>query len=106
MPHDSHIILVTKPSTVDRSLDDGVTVWITTSSRFLVLMRRSQLKTRMMTTNRIDKIHVFQQPLSTSSVMDHKHRSFARIEAIHIFHKSGKLRFQFGAELPTGLGIV
>ena len=38
MIHDSNIILVTKPSDVDNSLDDGVAVWITTTiSRLLVL---------------------------------------------------------------------
>lgn len=42
MIHDSDIILVTKPSGVDRSLDDGVAVWVTASSRFLALLRWSQ----------------------------------------------------------------
>ncbi len=41
MIHDSDIILVTKPSSVNRSLDDGVAVWVTTSSGSL-LIRRSQ----------------------------------------------------------------
>ena len=67
-----------------------------------------RLKTWMMTTNRIDKIHVCQQLLSTSSVMDYASRSLGRIEVIHIFHKSGNLGFQFGGKSPTGacdLGI-
>ena len=44
MIHDSDIILVTKPSSINRSLDDRVAVWITASSRFLVLVKRSRLK--------------------------------------------------------------
>ena len=59
----------------------------------------------MVTTNRVDKIHISQQLLSTSRVMDHTISSLARIEVLHVFHKSGELRFRFGAELPTGLEI-
>jgi hypothetical protein len=59
----------------------------------------------MTTTNRIDIIHVAQQLLRTSSVVDCACRSFACIEVIHVFHEGGKLGFQFSAKLPTGLGI-
>ena len=43
MIHDADIINVTKPGSVDHSLDDGVMVWITASSRFLVSMRRDEV---------------------------------------------------------------
>ena len=62
-----------------------------------------RLMTRMITTNRVDKIHVSQQLSRPCGVMDHTRRSFARIEVIHIFHKSDNLGFQFGAKLPMGL---
>ena len=35
MIYHSNIILVTKPSVVNYSLNDGVAVWVTTSSMFL-----------------------------------------------------------------------
>ena len=39
MIHDSHIILVAKPSDIDRLLDDRMAVWITTfSAIFNVLL--------------------------------------------------------------------
>ena len=62
-----------------------------------------RLMTRMITTNRVDKIHVSQQLLSPCGVMGYTSRSLARIEVIHIFHMSDKLGFQFGAKLPKGL---
>ena len=62
-----------------------------------------RLMTRMITTNRVDKIHVSQQLLSPCGVMDYTSRTLARIEVIHIFHKSDKLGFQFSAKLSAGL---
>ena len=53
--------------------------------------------------NRINKIHISQQLLSTFGVVLDSSRSFARIEVIHMFHKNDNHGFQFSAKLPTGL---
>ena len=44
MIHDPDIILITKPSIVDNSLNDGVAVWIMTSSRFLIMKSGSLIE--------------------------------------------------------------
>ena len=53
----------------------------------------------MTLTNRIDKIHVLQQHLSTSSVVTYASISVARLEAIHVFHKRRNLGLHFSAQL-------
>ena len=59
--------------------------------------------TRMIATNRVDKIHISQQLSSPCGVIDYTSRSLACIEVIHIFHKSDNLGFQFGSNLSKGL---
>jgi hypothetical protein len=66
MIHDSHIILVTEPTNINRLLNDGVAVWVTTFLVIfdLVLGQKGQCsassKATEMVTNRIDKVHISQ----------------------------------------------
>jgi hypothetical protein len=61
MIHDSHIILVTEPTNINRHLNDGVAEWITTFSAILDLLlgqkgqRLACTKVTGTVTNRIDK---------------------------------------------------
>ena len=100
MIHHTNIILVTKPSSVNCSLDDGVVVWVTASPRFLIIrLSHRGSTTRMTQTNRINKIHLPQQPLSAFGVIAYASVSLTRLEAIHIFHESRNLGFHFCAQL-------
>src|SRR6266404_6514715 len=53
----------------------------------------------MTTTNCIYKIHVFQQPVSTTGIMTYAIRSLARCEVIRVLHKRREPRFHLGAPL-------
>ena len=94
----TNIILVTEPSSVNCSLDDGVVVWVTASPRFLMVrLSHRRLTTRMTQANRVNKIHLPQQALSASGVIAYASVGLARLEAIHIFHESRNLGFHFSA---------
>ena len=94
----TNIILVTEPSSVNCSLDDGVVVWVTASPRFLVVrLSHRRLRTRLTQANRVNEIHLPQQALSASGVIAYASVSLTRLEAIHIFHESRNLGFHFSA---------
>ena len=57
--------------------------------------------TRITQTNRIDKIHLSQQSLSAFGIITYASVSLARLEVIHVFHKSRNLGFHFSAQLAA-----
>jgi hypothetical protein len=103
MIHDSYVVLVTEPRSINRPLNDGMAVcpMIFSSIFSLLLGLRyegpASSKATATVTNRIDKIHISEQCLGPCCIGTYATRRMTRVEAVHMFDKRRNPRFYASA---------